>query len=153
MVRSRTYQEINFEESNSSNLFNPYNLNLLQTRLSLLSKRDRALMDMFLNNAQIRQIAQLNDIHEANVSRRVQKLLGRLFKSHYLFCMRNRYLFNDEQINIAREHFMMALPMCRIAHNHKTSYYKIRETIKKIKQLIKTNQTIQGRIEQCSSCV
>jgi predicted DNA-binding protein YlxM (UPF0122 family) len=112
-------------------------IDLLKARANLLTGKDKIIMNMYLKNGNsFRQLAQLLGINEANVARRIRRITNRLIEGKYIKCMRNRDKFTSEEIRIAKNYFVDGLPMSRIAARQQSSYYHIRETVKKIESCI-----------------
>lgn len=134
MTRSRTSQNI-VRRSKAENYLRD-RIDLLRCRAELLTGTDRALMQMYLDNANtFRQMARLAGINEANIARRIHKLIRRLLDGQYITCLQNRDKLTQEQIEMARDYFIVGLPMSEIADRYETSYYAVRQTMKRIQQL------------------
>ena len=80
-------------------------------------------------------MARLAGVNEANVARRIHKLVRRLLDGQYITCLRSRDKFTQEQIEIARDYFVDGLPMKEIADRHETTYYEVRKTMRQIQRL------------------
>lgn len=134
MARSRAFQKVNpisREETEATD-----RIDLLRCRAGLLTGKDGALVQMYLNGTgTIGQMARLAGVNEANVARRIHKLVRRLLDGQYITCLHNRDKFSDEQIEMARDYFVDGLPMREIADRHETTYYEVRKTMKKIQRL------------------
>ncbi len=112
-------------------------IDLLQQRADLLVGKDKLIMKMYLQNGNsFRQIARLAGVSEGTISRKIKKLSDKLLNSEYITCLRHRELFSSYELQVAKEHFLLGLPITRIARKRKTSYYKMRELIKKINCII-----------------
>ncbi|MGA2323377.1 MAG: hypothetical protein ABSG22_05970 [Sedimentisphaerales bacterium] len=134
MARSRTFQKIN--GGNKAEADFKDRIELLRSRVGLLTGKDRALMKIYLENSgTFRQMARLAGVNEANIARRIHKLVRRLLDGQYITCLRNRDRFTQEQIEMARDYFVDGLPMSEIAERHETTYYEVRKTMKKIQRL------------------
>jgi predicted DNA-binding protein YlxM (UPF0122 family) len=111
-------------------------IDLLRCRAGLLTGKDGALVQMYLNGTgTLSQMARLAGVNEANVARRVHKLVRRLLDGQYITCLRSRDKFSDKQIEMARDYFVDGLTMREIADRHKATYYEVRKTMKKIQRL------------------
>jgi predicted DNA-binding protein YlxM (UPF0122 family) len=111
-------------------------IDMLRSRIGLLTGKDRVLMQMYLNNTNtFRQMARLAGVNEANVARRIYKLTRRLLDGQYITCLRNSDQFTEEQMGIARDYFVDGLPMGEIAYRREITYYTVRQAIKKIQRL------------------
>jgi predicted DNA-binding protein YlxM (UPF0122 family) len=109
-------------------------IDLLHSRASLLAGRDKLLMTMYLENGNsFRQMAQLAGVSEANISRRIHRLIKRLMDGEYITCIRNREKFTETEMIIAKDYFLMGLSIKKIAAKQQLSYYCVRETLKKIR--------------------
>jgi predicted DNA-binding protein YlxM (UPF0122 family) len=117
-------------------------IDLLRSRAGLLRGKDSALMQMYLNGSgTLGQMARLAGVNEANVARRIHKLVRRLLDGQYITCLRSRDKFSDEQIEMARDYFVDGLPMKEIADRHETTYYEVRKTMRKIQRLTTVTRT------------
>jgi DNA-binding CsgD family transcriptional regulator len=95
-------------------------------------------MEMYLGNSNTyRQMARLAGVNEANVARRIHKLVRRLLDGQYITCLRKKDQFTDEQLEIARDYFVGGLSMKEIAERQGTTYYNVRKTMKKIQRVTK----------------
>jgi hypothetical protein len=140
MARSRTFQKISRPSRPEENFKD--RIDLLRCRADLLAGKDRALMQMYLDNSgTYRQMARLAGVNEANVARRIHKLIRRLLDGQYITCLRNSDKFTEEQLEMARDYFVDGLPMREIAYRHEATYYAVRRTMKKIQQLTKVTRT------------
>ena len=109
---------------------------LLRSRLNLLTGTDRVLMEMHLDNGvSFRRLGQLTGLCETTISRRIRRLAQRLLDPTYMVCLRNRQRFSPLEIAIAGDFFVRGMAMTRIAHKRKMSYYRVREVIHKIRTL------------------
>jgi len=111
-------------------------IDLLRNRASFLTGKDRALMQMYLENATtFSQMARLAGVNEANIARRIHKLVRRLLDGQYITCLRNRDKLSPLQIKIARDYFVRGLSMHKIADTNKITYYTVRQTMRYIQRL------------------
>ena len=140
MARSRAFQKVNpisREETEAAD-----RVDLLRCRAGLLTGKDGALVQMYLNGSgTIGQMARLAGVNEANVARRIHKLVRRLLDGQYITCLRSRDKFTQEQIEIARDYFVDGLPMSEIAWRRDITYYSVRRTLKKIQRLTSVPDT------------
>ncbi len=114
-------------------------IDLLRSRVNLLTGKDKLLMTMYLENGNsFRQMARLAGVNEANVARRIHRVTKRLIDGEYITCLRNRDKFTQTEMSIAKDYFLGGLSMRKIAIKRHHSYYQIRQTLKKIQDLIKT---------------
>jgi len=119
-------------------------IDLLRSRASLLTGRDKVLMTMYLENGNsFRQMAQLSGVNETSISRRIHRLIKRLMDGEYITCIRNRERFTGIEMAIAKDYFLMGLSMKKIAAKRQLSYYCVRETLKKIRLIIQITKTVR----------
>ncbi len=112
-------------------------IDLLRNRIYLLTGADRILMTMYLENgASFRQIAKLTGVSESTVGRRIHKIIKRLMDGYFILCLRNRDRLSSIELKIAKEFFVNALPMTKIAEKKNVSYYQVRKAIENIKKCI-----------------
>jgi predicted DNA-binding protein YlxM (UPF0122 family) len=113
-------------------------IDLLQSRVGLLTGKDKVLMTMYLKNGNsFRQMARLTGVNEVRIARRIHKVTKRLLDGEYITCLRNRDKFTGAELDIAKDYFLLGLSMKKIAKKHNSTYYRVRETLKKIQRLIK----------------
>ena len=118
---------------------------LLVSRLGLLSGMDRLIMTMYLvNGNSFRQIAQLMGVNESNVSRRIRRLIRRISDGEYMVCLRNRGRFSREEMEIAREYFLLGWSMKRIARERGMTFYRVRKMVKRIEGVVKAAEADMG---------
>jgi predicted DNA-binding protein YlxM (UPF0122 family) len=111
---------------------------VLRSRVELLSGMDRVIMTMYLvNGNSFRQIAQLMGVNETNVSRRIRRLIKRISDGGYITCLRNRERFSREELDIAREYFLLGWSMKRIAREREMTFYRVRGMVKRIEAVLK----------------
>jgi hypothetical protein len=138
MARSREFKnpdEMTSEMASQATEFHD-GFDLIRSRAGLLTGKDRAIMQIYLENSgTFRQMSRIAGVNEANVARRIHKLIRRLLDSQYITCLRNRHKFTGEELDIARDYFIGGLPMSRIAENRCTTYYAVRRAMKKIQQV------------------
>ncbi len=116
-------------------------IDMLRCRVGLLTGKDRVLMQMYLDNANtFSQMARLAGVNEANVARRIHKLIRRLLDGQYITCLRNRDKLTEKQVEMARDYFVLGLPMREIADRHGATYYAVRQTMKQIQRLTSLRQ-------------
>ena len=113
-------------------------IDLLHSRLNLLSGKDKVLMTMYLENGNsFRQIARLLGVTETRIARKVRSLTKRLIDGQYIACLRNRNKFTIYQMTLAKDYFLTGLSMRKIADKRHRSRYHVRKTIKGIESIIK----------------
>jgi predicted DNA-binding protein YlxM (UPF0122 family) len=138
MARSRASQKI--VRSGKEDYFKD-GIDMLRCRVDLLTGKDRVLMQMYLDNSStFSQMARLAGVNEANVARRIHKLIRRLLDGQYITCLRSRDKLTEKQIEMARDYFVLGLPMREIADRHGATYYVVRQTMKQIQRLTSLRQ-------------
>jgi len=112
-------------------------IDLLRSRVNLLTGKDRLLMTMYLEYGNsFRQIARLAGVNDTIIARRIRKLIKRLIDGEYITCLRNRNKFTKTEMAIAKDYFLTGLSMKKIAAKQHLTYYRVRETLKKIQRVI-----------------
>ena len=92
---------------------------------------------MYLENGNtFRQMASLIGINEANIARRINKITQRLTNSKYITCVRNSEQFSKTELGIAENYFLLGMSIRDIAKKFKITYYRSRQTLQKIQNLI-----------------
>ena len=113
-------------------------IDMLKSRVELLTGKDRLLMTMYLRNGNtFYQMARLTGVNEANVARRIYRVTKRLIDGEYITCLRNRDKFTEAEMVVAKDYFLRGLSIKKIAGRRKLSYYRVREILKKIQSLVK----------------
>lgn len=123
-------------------------IELLRSRVGLLSGKDRLLMTMYLENGNsFRQIARLADVNEANIARKIRRLIERLTANEYVTCLRNRRQFTRNELLVAKDHFIKGWSLRKIAAKRRCTYYQARKIVKKVERLAEAaeNKTTRGR--------
>lgn len=119
------------------------NIELLRRRVSLLDGKDKLLMLMYFENGNsCYRIAKLLGVCEATITRRIHKLTRQLTGQPYQTYRKYRKRLKHEQINIARDHFLMALSIKQIASKRKCSIYKVRTILKEIHSIIQNSDDL-----------
>ena len=112
-------------------------IDLLRSRVNLLTGKDKLLMTMYLENSNsFRQMARLAGVNETRIARRIHRVTKRLIDGEYITCLRNRNKFTKTEMAIAKDYFLLGLSMKKIAGKRRRSYYRVRETLKKIQRLV-----------------
>ncbi|MCJ7691867.1 MAG: hypothetical protein MUO22_00430 [Sedimentisphaerales bacterium] len=125
------------EEVKSRNVFRD-RIDLLRSRAELLTGKDKVLMTMYLKNGtSFRQMARLIGVNEASIARRIYKVTQRLIDGEYITCLRNRDKFTLTEMRVSKNYFLGGLSMKKIAKKQGLTYYRIRQTLKKIERLIR----------------
>ena len=121
-------------------------INLLRSRVSLLTGKDKLLMTMYLENSNsFRQMARLVGVNEATIARRIHKVTKRLIDSEYITCLQNRNKFTKAELDIAKDYFLLGVSIRKIAKKRHFSYYRIRQTLKKIQRLVEMTVNTANR--------
>jgi len=117
-------------------------IDLLRSRVNLLTGKDKLLMTMYLENSNsFRQMARLAGVNEVSIARRIHRLIKRLLDGEYITCLRNKDKFSKTEMAIAKDYFLLGLSMKKIAVKRRLSYYRVRETLKKIQRLVTTTNS------------
>ena len=117
-------------------------IDMLRSRAGLLTGKDKLLMTMYLKNGNtFYQMAKLIGVNEVTVARRIYKVTKRLIDGEYITCLRNRDKFDEAEMGVAKDYFMKGMSMKKIASKRKLSYYRVRESLKKIQRIIKVTDS------------
>ncbi len=112
-------------------------IELLRSRLNLLSGTDKLLMTMYIEHGNsIRQIARIRGVSETSVARKIRAITKRLTDGLYIDCLRNRNKLTGCQLAIAKDYYLMGLSMRQIAAKRCWSYYRVRDTINEIQNIV-----------------
>ena len=99
-------------------------------------------MPMYLENGNsFRQMARLAGVNEARIARRIHRVTKRLIDGEYITCLRNRGKFSEAEMDVARDYFLLGLSIRKIAAKRRSTYYRNRETMKKVQRLVTTIST------------
>jgi predicted DNA-binding protein YlxM (UPF0122 family) len=111
-------------------------IDLLRARVSILSGKDRVLMQMYLESGlTFGRMARVAGVNEATIARRIHKLTCLLLDSEYITCLRNRRRFSSLELLIARDHYFDDLGHKKIAKRRNVTVYQVRKTLRKIQEL------------------
>jgi predicted DNA-binding protein YlxM (UPF0122 family) len=136
MKMKRIHENIAEQTNNNKGLYRG-RIELLRSRLNLLSGMDKLLMTMYIEHGNsIRQIARIRGASETSVARRIRAIAERLTDGPYIECLRNRDKLTSRQLNIAKDYYLMGLSIRRIATKRRWSYYRVRDTIIEIRNII-----------------
>ena len=120
-------------------------IDLLRSRVGLLTGEDRVLMTMYIKNGNsFRQMSRLSGVNEARIARRIHKVTERLMNGEYITCLRSRDKLSKGELDIAKDYLLAGLSIRKIAKRRKRTYYCVRKTLKKIQGIVK----IRGRGEK-----
>ena len=124
-------------------------IDLLRSRIALLTGRDRLLMTMYMDNANtFRQMARLAGVNETNIARRIHKIIKRLIDGEYITCLRNREIFSNAEMVITKQYFLLGWSIRKIANEQGCSYYHVRKSLKKIQRLVRIVDVDKGKRPQ-----
>lgn len=113
-------------------------IELLRSRVRLLSGEDRILMAMYIEKGNsFRQMARLAGVSEASIARRIRKITERLMKGGYITCLQSRDMLSRKEMDIAKDYLLAGLPIRKIADRRFTTYYRVRKALMKIQRIIK----------------
>ena len=86
-------------------------IDMLRSRVSLLSGKDRLVMTMYLENGNtFRQMARLAGVNETSIARIIYKATKRLIDGEYITCLRNRDKFTRTEMGVAKDYFLCVRP-------------------------------------------
>lgn len=105
---------------------------LLRLRGALLTGRDRALIEMYLDSGEtVRRIATLAAVTPSCVARRIRTITRRLADPTYSVCLANRQDFTTTELRIVKEYFVRGLSIQRISRRWHLSRHRVRKAIRK----------------------
>lgn len=114
-------------------------IDLLRSRMSLLTGKDRLLLTMYLDKGNsFRQIARLAGVSDTIIARRIRKLIKRLTDTQYITCLRNRNRFSEAELAIAKDRFLTGLSIEKIAQKHQLTHYRVHRTLEHIREISTT---------------
>ncbi len=112
-------------------------IDLLRSRVGLLTGEERVLMTMYIENGNsFRQMARLVGVNEVNIARRIHRATERLMNGEYITCLRSSDKFSKGELDIAKDYLLTGLSMKKIAKKRDATYYCVRKTLKKIQGII-----------------
>ncbi len=110
---------------------------LLQRRAEILGAADRTLVLMYLEKGTcFSDIARIAGLNEANVARRIHKLVARLLDGKYITCLRHRTVLGKLNLAIAKDRLIEGLSVRQIAARRRTTVYRVRRGLLKIRLLL-----------------
>ena len=116
-------------------------IDIIRSRVALLSGKDRVLMTMYLEKANtFRQMARLAGVNEATVARRIHKLTQRLLDGAYLTCLRHEERLSRLERNIASDYFLAGLGQQKISAKRRCTRYQVRSALRKIQELTRVEE-------------
>lgn len=120
-------------------------IELLRSRLNLLTGTDRLLMTMYIEHGNsIRQIARIRGATEASIARRIRAISKRLANGPYIDCLRCRDKLTGLQLAIAKDYYLMGLSIRRIAAKRRWSRYRVRSALIEIRSIVNKPQRRTG---------
>lgn len=115
---------------------------VLRSRLHILSGTDKVLMTMYVENGNsCRQIARIAGLNETTVSRRIDAIVKRLMDGEYIRCLKSCRKLTADQMAIAKDFFVMGLPMSKIADKRCSSVHRVRKALLEIRSLVGQTET------------
>ena len=110
---------------------------VLRSRLHILSGTDKVLMTMYVENGNsCRQIARIAGVSETTVIRRIDAIVKRLMDGDYIRCLKSSRKLTADQMAIAKDFFVMGLPMSKIAGKRCSSVHRVRKALLEIRSLV-----------------
>jgi DNA-directed RNA polymerase specialized sigma subunit len=117
---------------------------LLRSRLDLLGDRDKALMTVYLDSGtRVYQIAKLLGVSPSTVTRRIRTLSQRLLAGDYerrIESAAAQHRLTPAERQIANEYFFTGLSLRDIAAKRNWSYYRTRETWRRIRMVLENDR-------------
>lgn len=90
------------------------------------------------NGNSLQQISKLAGVSRGIIARRISKLTERLMDGRYIECLRYRSKFTYREMTIAKDYFLLGISIKKIAERRHLSFYNVRKTLVKIRQLLVT---------------
>lgn len=120
-------------------------LDVLRHRKELLKGEAKVLMTMYLEDGKsYRQIARSLGIPPSTIFCRIQRLSKLLTGKSYHIYRNCRKKLIKEYKEIARDYFLMGLPILQIAKKHQCSRNKVKQDIEKILNLIEAEKQLSS---------
>jgi predicted DNA-binding protein YlxM (UPF0122 family) len=120
-------------------------IELLRSRLNLLSGTDKLLMTMYIKHGNsFRQIARIRGASESSIARRIRAVSKRLEHGPYIDCLRCRDKLTCCQLAIAKDYYLTGLSMRQIAAKRRWSYYRVRDVLNEIQNILNEPQRRTG---------
>ena len=118
-------------------------IDLLRSRVSMLTGKDKLLMTMYLSNSNsFRQMARLAGVSEVSIARRIRKITKRLIDGEYITCLRNRDKLTRGEMAVAKDYYLLGLSQRRISLKRNYSIYRIGKILTRIQQLTNTADSV-----------
>lgn len=113
-------------------------IDLLRTRIDILSGKDRVLMQMYLESGlTFGRMARVAGVNECTIARRIHKLTCLLLDSEYITCLRNRSRFSSLELAIAKDYYFEDLGQKKIAQRRNVTVYQVRKALRKIQEFVR----------------
>lgn len=120
-------------------------LERLRSKIDLLTKDDRLLVTMYLDNGNsFRQISRLRGVNEVTVARRFEKIMHRLRSKDFDTALANRDKFTRRQMKIARDYFLRGASIRQLKTKYRMSYHQVYRILNNIRKL-NTNNDVRIR--------
>jgi hypothetical protein len=133
---------------------------VLRSRMHILSGPDKVLMTMYVENGNsCRQIARIAGVNETTVARRIDAIVKRLMDGDYIRCLKSSRKLTVDQLAIAKDFFVLGLPMSKIAVKRFSSVHLVRKALLKIRSLVGATEARgvrdegRGRKNRTERCV
>ncbi|MFH1614663.1 MAG: hypothetical protein ABIG61_06240 [Planctomycetota bacterium] len=112
-------------------------LEVLRSRMDLLSGRDKVLMEMYFERgASFRQLAMIAGLNEVTIARQIRKLVRRLLDGDYITCLRRQEHLTPFELKVACDHMLGGLSQKRIAEKQDCTIYRVRATLKRLEHIV-----------------
>jgi predicted DNA-binding protein YlxM (UPF0122 family) len=136
MEMKRIHENIAEQTINVKDLHRGW-VELLRSRLNLLTGTDKLLMTMYLQHGNsIRQIARIRGASESSIARRIRAISNRLANGPYIDCLRCRDKLTSLQLAVAKDYYLIGLSIRRIAAKRRWSYYRVRDVLNEIQNIL-----------------
>lgn len=111
---------------------------LLRLRLGLLEEPERVLAEFYLGGeVTCVQLARLSGQSVRRMRRRVKGLIRRLGRDDYIFFLRQPRRFDQRQLEVAYDHYLLGMGYRRIAEKRRLSPAWTRRTLAELQGALK----------------
>lgn len=111
-------------------------IDLIRSRTSILSGKDKTLMQIYLDRGiSFQQMATVTGISRARIARKINRLIKVLLGSEYIECLRNQHLFTQEELGIALEYFIEGQSQVKIAEKRDITQYQVKKSLDRIYEI------------------
>ena len=115
-------------------------IDLLLERVRLLSGLEKVMMTMYLRNGNsFYQLAMLSGVDQTTIARRIRRITERLIDNEYFRCLSQRNEFTKYELDAAKDYFLYGMSLRQIADKRGWSFYKARERVSRVKEVIGSN--------------